>query len=321
MIKLVVSTKKAWKKVTIFLLIILITVILVIPPIALTLFLHQHVDYRGEEAPGYPLQDIYHADEYGLSEVIHTIETLDGQLLWCSEIQTDSPKGVMIYLSGIMQPSVTYFYGHAAWMRENGYGSFLLEVRSHGNSSGDLIGLGYTEVEDVRALVSYIKGCEAYQDIPIIIQGVSMGGAITLNAFGQIPEIDACIAMSPYASFETQLDLLMKKYKIPKFIRSIEIAILYETLKHNYGSEAVETLTPNRQIQNAGKRPIFLIACSGDDSVPVENTYILQRTAPDAEVWIRDSWEHFIVKDCNFAMVQEDTEYCSRILEWITSIE
>jgi len=62
-----------------------------------------------------------------------------------------------------------------------------------------------------------------------------------------------------------------------------------------------------------------LIACSGDASVPVENTYILQQGHPDAEVWIRDSWEHFIIKDCNFSKVVEDTEYCSRILTWISS--
>lgn len=67
------------------------------------------------------------------------------------------------------------------------------------------------------------------------------------------------------------------------------------------------------------QRPVLLIACSGDASVPVENTHILQQGYPDAEVWIRDSWEHFIVKDCNFSKVAEDIEYCSRILTWISS--
>ncbi len=309
----------SWKKGFVVVLIVILLIFVVIPPIALTILVRRHVNYRGEETPRYPLQGIYSSSDYGLEEIVHTFDTADGESLWCSEIQADEPKGVVIYLTGIMQPSITYFYGHAAWMQQNGYSSFLLEVRSHGSSTGKLIGLGYTEVADVQAVVEYIKSCEKYASLPMVIHGVSMGGAIAINAFGQIPEIDACIAMSPYASFETQLDLLLEQMKIPKIIRQIEAPILRQALKWNYGSSTVEMLSPYNQIQNAKGRPVLLIACSGDNSVPVENTHILQQGYPDAEVWIRDSWEHFIVKDCNFSKVIEDIEYCSRILTWISS--
>lgn len=313
-----ISHHFSWKKVFVVLIVILM-IFVVIPPIALTIFVHRHVDYRGKETQRYPLQGIYNASDYELEEKVHTFDTTDGETLWCSEIQADAPKGVVIYLTGIMQPSITYFYSHAAWMQQNGYASFLLEVRSHGNSTGKLIGLGYTEVADVQAIVEYIKGCKKYANLPIVIQGASMGGAIAINAFGQIPEIDACIAMSPYTSFETQLDLLLEQMKIPKIIRQIEAPILRQALKWNYGSDTVEMLSPYNQIQNAEGRPVLLIACTGDTSVPVENTRILQQGYPDSEVWIRDSWEHFIVKNCNFSKVVEDTEYCSRILAWISS--
>lgn len=314
-------SKSFWIKGIIIFLSVLILIFFVIPPIALTIFVHRHVDYGGFDLEKYPLRELYNAADYNLSETVHNFETTDGETIWCSEIGTDSPKGVIIYLTGIIQPSITYFYGHAALMQQNGYASFLLEVRSHGNSTGKKIGLGYTEIEDVRAVVEYIRSCEEYLNVPIILQGVSMGGAISINSFGQIPEIDACIAMSPYASFETQIDLLLKKFNIPKIIRNIEAPVIRQTLKWNYGSEAVNQLAPYQQIQNAAGRPILLIACSGDDSVPVENTYLLKQVHPEAKMWIRDSWEHFIIKDCDFVHVQEDTEYCSYILSWLSSCD
>lgn len=128
-------------------------------------------------------------------------KTQDGLNIWCSEIFVENPKAVIIYLTGIIQPSITYFYGHVEWMRENGIATILLEVRGHGQSDGKRICLGYEEVNDVRAVVDYIKSEEEYKDVPVILHGVSMGGAIAVNTFGQIDEVDALIAMSAYSSF------------------------------------------------------------------------------------------------------------------------
>ena len=36
--------------------------------------------------------------------------------------------------------------------------------------------------------------------VPIVIQGVSMGGAIAINAFGQLEDIDGLIAASAYSN-------------------------------------------------------------------------------------------------------------------------
>ena len=300
--------------------VVVFCLILIVPSISLMLFINRHIYYRGEETPKYALQGIYKAEEYGLEETVHIYETSDGEKLWCSEINAEKPKGIIIYLTGIAQPSITYFYGHAAWMQKEGYTSFLLEVRGHGESSGKQIGFGYTEIEDVKTVVNAIKDEAEYEGLPIILQGVSMGGAITLNAFGQIPEISGCIAMSPYASVENEIDLLMKQYHVPEGIRKLEIPVIRQTLKWIYGSEAVENLKPDKQIQNANGRPVYIVSCREDDSVPVENTALLAETYPEAEVWIRNSWEHFVIKQCDFRNVTKDEEYCQKILEWITQI-
>ena len=290
--------------------------VLVLPPAILLAVVHRHLDYRGN----IPLKEIHTAEDYGLTETVHTLNTADGETLWCAEVAAEEPGTAVIFLAGITKPSVTQFYGHAAWLRQRGISSFLLEVRAHGASSGDQIGLGYTETADVEAAVESIRSRPEYRDLPLLIWGVSMGGAIALNAFGQIGEIDGCIAMSPYASFENEIDSQMRRYFVPAPIRAVELWMLEHLLAALYGPAAAE-ITPEQQIQKADGRPVLLIACEKDRVVPVENTRILQAAAPEAEVWIRDSGDHFVVKDNDFAAVTADMAYCQRVLAWLTEQE
>ena len=289
-------------------------VVFVIPPVILLAVVHQHIDYRGN----IPLKEIHEAENCGLTERVYTLETADGETLWCAEVAAEEPKGAVIFLAGITKPSVTQFYSHAAWLRELGVSSFLLEVRAHGNSSGDRIGLGYTETADVQAAVDLIRSCPAYAEVPLLVWGVSMGGAIALNAFGQISEIDGCIALSPYASFPMEIETQMERYGVPKPIRNLELWMLDGILSGLYGKEAAQTCVPELQIQNAGDRPVLLVACEDDLVVPVGNTYHLKGENPAAEAWIRQSKDHFVVKDNDFAAFREDVEYCAHMLEWLT---
>jgi len=294
--------------------------ITLVPSLILHIFINRHCDYRGEERPQYALQGIYRAEDYGLEEKLLTLNTSDGERLWVSELPVENPRGIIIYVSGIMQPSVTYFYGHALLMQEDHLASFLLELRAHGESTGNRLGLGYTEVEDVRAVLDYIKTQSRYEGLPVILQGVSMGGAVVLNAFGELPEVDGVIAMSPYASFETQLDLLMARYGVPGFLRRYELFFLKKVLVLNYGRDAVENLQPQKEILKADGRPAAIIACAEDSSVPAENSMILKEAAEDADLWVRPSWEHFIVRGCDFRNVAEDTEYCGYIRAFIERV-
>lgn len=311
---------RAALRVTLIILIVICLAFLLLPAAALGVFLSRHVDYHGVETSDYPLQGIFTADEFGLSERRVTLETADGISISCADIAPENPRAVVILLTGIVQPSVTYFYPHAALLSEHGYASILTEVRSHGESEGNTIGLGYTEVEDVRAVCSYIRSRAEYKELPLIIYGVSMGGAVALNSFGQLEDIDACIACSAYSSFENELDLLLGEYGVPSLVRSALKPGIGLGLRLLYGSEAVDTLRPIKQIQNAGGRPVLLIACTGDDSVPYENSLALHKAYPKSELWLRDSWEHFIVKDCNFREVRADREYCETLLAFLDAV-
>lgn len=297
----------------------LAVILTVVPGVILHFVINNRCDYLGKETKAQALQGIYKPEDFGLTATEHYFDTSDGERIWASEVSCDAPRAVVIYLSGIMQPSVTYFYGHSAIMKDIGVASFLTEVRSHGKSTGNKLGLGYTEIEDVRCVVEYIKSQSAYDGLPIIIQGVSMGGAISINSFGEIPDISACVAMSPYSSFENELDLLMKEYFVPKFLRDYEMIFLREVLYLNFGRDAVCNKVPVKEIVKADKRPILIMANKNDRDVPIENTYALL-DAYGAETFIRNSWEHFIIRGCDFAGVADDTEYTEVLCDFIEKV-
>ena len=304
-----VITDYRWRKLRILYLILLIIFILLIPSIILSVYIFRRVDYLGAFTEAYPLQDIYRAKDYDLNEIVHMLNTADGESLWYSEIRAGRPSGVIIYLAAQKEPSVTYFYGHAKEMLKEGYSSFLLELRAHGKSTGSKLGLGYTEVEDVRAMVARIKEDPLYANVPIIVQGVSLGGTVAINSTGLIPEVDACIAMSPFASPDTQIDLIMKKYFIPGFLRAVERPIIHQTLRLLYSKEQADTYTPEVQIQQAGNKKMLIIAAAQDPVLSVENTYRLQKISSNAEFWIRETADHYVIRNNDFKNVSADKDY------------
>lgn len=296
--------------------IIIFIILILLPFIGLRIATNHHVKYKNNSM----LQYIYSPKEFDIEENAMTLKTEDGYDVWVSEVSVEKPSCVIIYLTGIEQPSVTQFYPHAKLMSEKGYASFLLEVRGHGKSSGNKVCLAYDEVADVKAVMDYIKGNEKYKNVPVVLHGVSMGGSIALNSFGQIEDVDAVIAMSPYSSIEDEVCEVMKHYKVPKPIISFERPLVKKALERSFGKDKVNNMKPIKQIQNANGRKVFLIGSSGDSSVPIGNLHRLQKVCTEAKVWVKDSWEHFIVNGCNFHMVNEDKEYVDKISGFLEEV-
>ncbi len=292
-------------------------VLIIVPPVAVYFITNGHIEYELDES--HPLQKVYSSSDFGLISNDRMLTTEDGYRVWASEVAVDNPKAVIIYLSGIQQPSVTYFYGHAKWLKKEGYASILLEVRGHGKSEGTRVSLGFEEVKDVQAVMDYIKMQQSYANIPVVIHGVSMGGAIAVNAFGQIPEIDGLIAMSAYSSFEEVVIETMKQYHVPGFIAAIEKPLFRLALGLAFGKESFE-LVPEKQVQNIGDRPALFIASAFDTEViPANMERLLARAPQHSEGWLRVSEKtgHFIIENHNIEDVELDTEYCQRILAFL----
>ena len=245
------------------------------------------------------------------------VTTSDGEQIWMRICPAENPKGAVIFISGMRGPAATDYQQHADWMNELGYTAVLMELRGHGLSSGDRIGLGFEETEDVRAVLAEIRKEPELSDVPVILFGVSMGGATVLNALGEIPEIAGAVALSPYASFEDNFELRMKDFFVPPLSRMYVKFLIRSYLGRTYGEETAATVNPRTEIQKANGRPVFLIASENDPKVSAENSRILKELYPEATLWVREGDAHLIVQGNSLKKVRKDEEYRGKIEEWL----
>lgn len=257
---------------------------------------------------------VWSAADYGIVARPFSVTTRDGLLISAHEVTAADPKAVIICLSGIHNPSVTAFFGHARLFREHGYASVLVEMRAHGASQGDVIALGYKEHLDVRAVVDWLETQAAYRDVPIVACGLSMGGASAIIATGKIAAIDGLISLSAYSSWQDVFQEGMAA-QAPGFLARIAkpFAVLAASIK--YGVNGWR-LSPKKEIAKLGKRPALLMHTRGDSQVPFANFERLRQRAPaHVETFVRDGDLHFLTQ--HFTEPEKDTEYTQALLDYL----
>lgn len=297
----------ALKIVVTFLVIAFLAVLILLPPVIMKDMVDFHVDFK----------ETYEASQFGLTAEELTLTTSDGFDIAAYEVYTENPKAVIITISGIHNPSVTAFYPHAKIFREHGYASILYDTRAHGDSEGDTIGLGYKEVLDTRAVVDYIKGSEKYTNTPIVVFGVSMGGAIAINSIGEIEEIDGLISSSAYASWDDAFYDNMVIMGAPKFYSWLQRPFVKLYTNFKYGFDTAN-ITPELEIKKLGDRPALIMHSTADTQVPFASFHRIMKNAPDhVETWIRDGDLHFIATEEGFQDLRKDPEYLNRIIGFL----
>ncbi|MGN0188843.1 MAG: alpha/beta hydrolase, partial [Candidatus Cryptobacteroides sp.] len=230
--------------------------VVITPIIAIEMLSGKHVNYSR----------VFTSEEAGLPvpDTLWT-ETSDGYRIHTLELKPEgSPKAAVICLTGIENPSVTYFYGHARLFYEMGLVTLMPEVRGHGLSDGDNITLAYKETADVKSISDYVTN--TYNDIPIIVMGLSMGGAIAIRSIGENPDIDALISVSGYSSVEDVIsgfigNIISRPLAWPTKLPTR----LYASLKFRVNAFKD---SPLKAIGNLNGRPALLMHSRKDSQVP-----------------------------------------------------
>lgn len=116
-------------------------------------------------------------------------------------------KGWLFHASGERRGTVVYLHGSAdnrssgvyiaERFRQRGYDALVYDSRAHGESEGNACTYGYYEKRDLsRALDLPAPG-------PIVVVGVSLGGAVALQAAAEDPRITAVVAVSSFSDLRT----------------------------------------------------------------------------------------------------------------------
>lgn len=304
---------KLKKVLIVFLCLVIVTmlgVLVALPPIIMKDMVNFHVDF----------EKMYEASEFGLTSEELTLTTSDGMNIKAYEVSVDNPKGVIICISGIHNPSVTAFYGHAKLFSDNGYASILMEMRAHGESDGDTICVGYKEYLDTKAVVDYITSNDKYNNTPIIVFGVSMGGTVAINSIGEIDEIDGLISSSAFSSWDDAFYDNMVAMGVPKAYAVVQkpFVKLYTNFKYGFSSAKI---TPENEIKKLEDRPALIMHSTSDSQVFYENFKRIMENAPEhVQTWVREGDLHFIVNpEDAFLNPELDSEYVDTIMNFLDS--
>lgn len=90
----------------------------------------------------------------------------------------------------------------AEFFVKQGCSPFLLSLRAHGDSTGEVNDIGYSARHDVVAAVEYLQ--QQRPGRPIVIQGASLGAAAALYAAAKLgTQVSGYILEAPYADLRT----------------------------------------------------------------------------------------------------------------------
>lgn len=167
----------------------------------------------------------------------------------------------------------------AAMLAQHGYGVFLLDLRAHGESEGEVLPFGGPEAEDVRATAVTLQSRDEVDADRIGVLGWSLGAQTAVMAAAQLPEIKAVIADGPGAT--TFADWPPPRAPDEWLLRPFDF-VYYQFLPKHSGVDNPISLTA--AISHIAPRSILLISGGGSESYRV--THLFNAAAEPKELWI-----------------------------------
>jgi pimeloyl-ACP methyl ester carboxylesterase len=170
---------------------------------------------------------------------------------------------------------------------EAGFDVLVFDLRGHGGSSGDRLGLGWDERRDVRAAVDLLLG-RGFEPERIGIHGTSYGAAVSLLAAAAIPEIGAVVADSAFADMrDIMYAQIQSKTGVPsQFARLLGPGLAL--LAWFIYSLDFEVIPPENAVPDIEPRPILFIHGRQDAVIPVTHAcrLIAESRNPADEIWL-----------------------------------
>jgi len=182
------------------------------------------------------------------------------------------------------------------------YNLLFFDFRAMGESLGKHTTIGYKEVEDVKAAISYLKKREIKRIGAI---GFSLGAATILMTKSK--DIKAIVADSSYASLDLMINALYKQFFFLKYPFVAATKIFTKLILKIDTAE----LSPEGAIKEI-KTPVLLIHGERDNQISVENSYLLHKANPKTELWIVEGANH------GEAYYLKGEEYEKRVLEFFS---
>lgn len=199
------------------------------------------------------------------------IESEDGLQLQGHTFIQENPSHQWAMIVHGYQSSEAEAFLIAPLFYEAGYNVLTMDLRAHGDSQGNYIGMGYLDSRDLLSWTEFLL--EKDSDSQIVYHGTSMGAATVLMASGlELPSnvkviIEDCGYSGVWDIFSSELD---KRFNLPSF-PVLDMARIMAYFQAGYDIKDGNVIAAVEK----NDLPTLFIHGEDDDFVPVEMGYQL----------------------------------------------
>jgi fermentation-respiration switch protein FrsA (DUF1100 family) len=200
-------------------------------------------------------------------------------------VRTVGSKGVVLLLHGV-RGDRRQMEARARFLKTAGYSSLLIDLPSHGESSGERITFGARESLGVDEALAYI--CTTFPGQPVGVIGISLGAAAFLLSKKECAP-KAVVVESVYPTIEEATVDRLRKYLGPLGPPFAWLLLFQIPLRTKIG---LEELRPIEHVKDAGA-PILVVSGSADqDTTAQETRRIFEDARQPKELWIVEGAGH-----------------------------
>jgi pimeloyl-ACP methyl ester carboxylesterase len=169
-----------------------------------------------------------------------------------------------------------------------GFNVLMLDLRANGESEGERVTLGYREVRDVRAALSWLEK-HGFDPSSVVLHGWSMGGATVVRA-APGSGVAAVVEEAGYADLPPLLrERLPEASGLPAFFNP-GVFVMGKLLL-DIESWAVRPKEDAQRLSEEGV-PFMIIHSRDDDVIPFEHAESFAAAYPDAVFWELKGYDH-----------------------------
>lgn len=191
-----------------------------------------------------------------------SVTSYDGLRLAAKFIRPENMRGIVLMMHGFRSSPIHDFPLAVKEFYEMGIGCMMPYQRAHGTSEGKYLYYGTKERYDVVSWCELIE--KEFPDVPVILDGISMGAATVLMASGlELPKcVKGIIADCGYTSpRDIFVHVIKNRFGIPTF-PFLHTTSLYAKIRAGFSIKSVSTVNELKK-----NRLPLLIAHGEDDSI------------------------------------------------------
>lgn len=202
-------------------------------------------------------------------------------------------KGSVVLLHGLNRSRIE-MVKKAPFLVREGWNAMLFDLRHHGESGGDKTTLGIKEKEDAKAAIALAR---SKSPGPVVLWGVSLGGATGTLAAADDPTVAGLVCDSSYRSLRDTVShhlALARGFRwwtglIPKW-PAADVAVFWIGRRGHFDPDQVDVVAAARHLKG---RPALFVCNSDDRRMPKEIAFELKDAAgPRARVLVVPGTSH-----------------------------